>query len=138
MKLKTILAAAIFASTAASQVFAAPVAYICEYTSHSRSGWIPPKAWYEIDEEKGTARVFDGYVKTVQDGPLGTNLIPLKTNKFKLKYKLTGIPTSNSSAAIASYNIRLDVAKGRSSLSVIVHGSDNRPSGTGRCEVYKD
>jgi len=67
LNFKGIVATAALAGATATQVSAAPVVYICDYTSHSRTGWIPEKALYVIDAAARTAQVYDGYVKHLQD-----------------------------------------------------------------------
>jgi hypothetical protein len=136
LNFKGIVAVAALAGLTATQVGAAPVPYVCEYTSHSRTGWIPEKALYVIDADAGTAQVYDGYVKHLHDDLIDAAFHQIRAGKYRVKYTLVGLPTSNSSSVTVTYTVRLDVGAGRSTLDAVLHASDNRPHGSGKCKPY--
>ena len=136
MKIKAMLAAAMVLTWGGSAL-AAPVSYQCEYKAHSRTGWVPEKALYQIDQEAGTATAYDGYIHYLGKKPISVDMRPARNGKFRLNYTLNGLPMQGNSTGVVSYSVFLDTGRGKSSLSVNVRGFDNEIRGTGKCALQK-
>ena len=132
MKYKAMLAAALFLT--GGSAFAAPVSYVCEYAAYTRTGWVPEKALYIIDEAKGTASAYDGFIRHLREKPMAVEM--QKSGKtIRMNYTLDGIPMQGNSLGYVSYTVRLNPTRGKSSMTVILRGFDNEIRGSGKCAV---
>ncbi|MFW8636838.1 hypothetical protein [Cribrihabitans pelagius] len=123
-------------SLLAPAAFAGGVSYDCEVKSHTRNGWIPPRVLLQVDEAAGKVGVFDGLIKEVQGAPL---VLPYEANskgKVKLRWKVKDAPALRGSIPV-TFSGSFEPSNGKLRLRAIVHGADNTPSGTGKCQPAK-
>lgn len=137
MKYKFLVAAALLSGAVATPGSAAPVTYLCEFQANTNTGWIPPQALYEIDQENGTATVYDAFVNLVHKKPIDVSMTEINSSKVRLKYPLVGIPVNGTGTAATTYKINLDLGKNKANMSVTLHGFDNQAWGKGSCARQK-
>jgi len=130
--IKTIVSSAVVCLLSTS-AFAGVVTYDCEMTSYEKHGWIAPRVLVFVDRQNEVVGVFDGMIAETAGVPMKIEFNPRSDTKLKVGWKLNNIPARTGSAS-ATYSGTMDEARLKLSLSVRVHGWDNRPSGTGKCK----
>jgi len=116
-----------------TSAFADAVTYDCEMTSFEKHGWIAPRILVFVDRQNEVVGVFDGMIAETSGVPKQIAFNPRSDTKLKVSWKVDDIPARSGSAS-ASYSGTMDESRLKLSLSVRVHGWDNRPSGAGKCK----
>ncbi len=130
--IKNIVSTAVICLLSTS-AFAAAVTYDCEMSTFEKHGWIAPRILVFVDRQNEVAGVFDGMIAETSGVPKQIEFNPRSDTKLKVGWKVDNIPARTGSAT-ATYSGTMDEARLKLSLSVRVHGWDNRPSGTGKCK----
>jgi hypothetical protein len=142
-----ILSAAFFLA-AASAAGAGPQSYNCKITPTEGSGWVPREAIYKIDEDEGTADVFDPVIKSIQETPMQARLTKKGAKMIQLRWKVKGLTSNRAywndaglrmewqSKTSASYIVQLDSETGQMSLRGIIPGA-GRVRAVGACTIKR-
>ena len=139
MKKTTLLVSALCLGFAGvSEVHAGEKIFECEYTSYSRSGWVPQKAFYRIDEATGAAYAIDPYIHKLHDGWIPVNAKLVKAGKYRLKYQLIGLKSSNAGSSKLNYTVNLDMNRMQATYRALLSGADNNISAKAACKPYTD
>jgi hypothetical protein len=111
--------------------------YLCTMKSVSRDGFVDKAILFDIRGDD-RALVFDRLVNHLHKGAIETDVKKLGEGRYRLKWTLTGLPTSNSQkAGPVRYSAMIDTAKGTVSVRVIMTSGDNAPWGSGKCTRTK-
>ncbi|MCL6284791.1 hypothetical protein M3P21_14740 [Ruegeria sp. 2012CJ41-6] len=121
----------------ANGAFAGQTVYDCEIGSQEKYGWISERMVFLVDDADQSVMVIDAIVKHVKGGPIPATVRSVKNGKYKLKWTLRNIEARQGSYT-GKYSATLDTSKAKVSTRASISGTDNRPSGHGKCKISKN
>jgi len=122
--------------TLGSTAMAGQTIYDCKpYNIEARYGWISERIVVIVDEEKKSAFVLDAYINHVHKEPIPVSYSELKNGKFRVKWKVSGIPVRNEADGSAAWSATISPSKAEMQVRATVAGFDNRPRGHGPCVI---
>lgn len=123
-------------STAA---FSAQTVYDCQASNiEAHLGWISDRIIVFVDEGQKSAHVIDQYINYVHEEPIPASYQELKNGKFRIKWKVSGIPVRGEASGSATWSATVSPKTGKMQVRANVSGFDNRPSGHGTCKISRE
>jgi hypothetical protein len=121
----------------ASGAWAAPkgVTYVCEMRGHPSHGFVAPRLLLSVSDDQKRGAVLDAVIREMNAKPLSMPIRPVGKGRFRYQYTIRNMPAKGTAELTATYTVNLDTRRNRVTMRVFVHGYDNQPAGTGRCEL---
>ncbi len=130
-----VCALAVLAGTAAAAPgLARERVYDCTASFNTTNGFIAPRIVFFVDAEKGSARVLDGIVQSINGGPMAGRLSKRSEKVHRIEWRVENMPTQ-AGALDVTYRVNLNHAAQTYTMDARVAGYDNDARGQGRCKL---
>ena len=111
--------------------------YLCTMKRVSRDGFVDKAMLISIRGDD-SVYVFDGPIAHLHNAPLQADVKMKAPEVFRLKWTLTGLPTSNAKrAGPVRYTAEFNRKKKTLRVRVVMTSADNSPNGSGVCVERK-
>ncbi|MEW2913420.1 hypothetical protein [Leisingera sp. JC11] len=137
--MKRIALSAIAAAVSlAGQMAFAETVYDCEIKVFTNNGWIAPRVIVMWDDEKKSARVYDGFIHELVGEPIPAKVERRNEISYNLGWRVNNIPVSNARMSLDGlYTGVLNMKQNTLSIRGVITGVANQPRGRGKCKVKK-
>jgi len=134
--------AAVIATVAAALLVSSPLhakTYSCTVTPDGSRDWVSKTLVFNIDDNSGAIRVFDGVIEKYQNQPIAGKLSIQTAKRLTVKWETRRVKDDYGNTA-ARFFFRATYYKdnGKVIISSIPGGWDNRFGGRGRCTISSD
>ena len=138
--MKTFLSAGLVAVGFVLATPAMATVYHCKLSEHGRSNFIPGEVLIDYKSASGDVRVIDPLIQHYQGGPIAGRVSVKNNRRITFAWALRGAKgnsSSGTSVTVPTIKYRLTIQNGShaATISAVIAGADNRPSGSGSCTL---
>jgi len=108
--------------------------YDCTVNSLEGRGFIPDRIIFSVDTAQKVAGVVDGIIMGRYETPIPADFAQLRNGNYRLKWKVENLK-SGAQSFYLDYTLTYFVARNSLNIRTRVKGYDNRPFGTGTCQL---
>lgn len=123
-------------SVAAAPLQAAEKVYDCSASFNTTRGFIAPRVVFFVDADKGTVRVLDGIIQSVNGGPIDGVLRKRSDKVHRIDWRVDDMP-SDAGGINVTYRANLNHVAKTYTMEAGVAGYDNDARGRGSCALAK-
>lgn len=114
--------------------------YHCKLTESGRSNFIPREVLIDYNQSSGQVRVIDRLIEHYFGAPINGKVAVKNSHRITFSWTLQsvkGTGANGASATLSRISYRLTVQNGShaATISAVIASADNKPSGSGRCEL---